>query len=140
MVGAVVRLGRQSHPLVPSRLDRVVRPRISAEGAVGRGPRVPGRARLSIEVAAGAEVGDAPGDPVLPSFEARFGLAADPLDFDGVGAGEADAVEDLPDPREVDAPAVADGGEVPVFEAPAVVLQVDVADQVLDLLELVGGV
>ena len=85
-------------------------------------------------------MGDAPRDPVLPPFEARLGLAADPLDLDGVGAGEADAVEDLADPREVDAPAVADGGEVPVLEAPAVVLQVDVADQVLDLLELVGGV
>ena len=83
---------------------------------------------------------DAPANSLLARFEARLGLAADPLDLDRVGAGEADPVEDLADPGEVDRPAVADGREVPVLEAAAVVLDVDVADQVLDLLQLVGRV
>ena len=50
------------------------------------------------------------------------------------------AVEDLANPDEVDAPAVSQGREVPVLEAAAVVLEVNVSNQVLDLLELVARV
>src|SRR2546423_7654082 len=81
-----------------------------------------------------------PRDPCLPLLEAGLGEAADPGDVDGVRALEADPVKDLPDAREIDAAALADGREVPVFEAPAAVLDVDVVDEVLDLLELVGRV
>ena len=44
MAGAVVRLGRSDRGVVPARLDRGVRPRIPAEGALGRDARGPGRA------------------------------------------------------------------------------------------------
>ena len=94
----------------------------------------------SIEKAGCAQVIHAPRDAIVSRLQARLGLAADALDLDRVGAGEADAVEDLADPDEVDRAAVADGGEVPVLEAAAVVLEMDVADQMLDLLELVAGV
>ena len=49
-------------------------------------------------------------------------------------------IEDLSHAAEVDAAAVADGRKVPVFEAAAIVLEMDVTDQVLDLLELGTGV
>src|SRR5262245_36045298 len=93
-----------------------------------------------LEVSARPEMPHAPCDPLLPLVQARLGLAADPLDLHGVGAAEAHAVEDRADPPEVDAPAVTDGREVPVLEAAAAVLDMDVADEVLDLLELVGRV
>src|SRR4051794_28509060 len=82
----------------------------------------------------------APRDPLLASLRARLGLAADPFDLHGVRAAEPDTVERAADAGEVDTPAVADRREVPVFEAAPAILQVDVADQVLDPLELVGRV
>src|SRR4051794_4347214 len=57
---------------------------------------VPSVGRL-VEVAARSEMLRTPRDPSLPLLEAGFRLAADPLDLHGVGAAEADAVEDLPD-------------------------------------------
>ena len=83
---------------------------------------------------------DAATNPLVPAIQARLGLAADALDLDRVRTGEAHAVEDLSDPREIDGAAVAHGREVPVFEAAAIVLEMDVSHQMLDLVELVAGI
>src|SRR5262249_17387027 len=95
---------------------------------------------LSVEVATRPEVGHAARDPLLPAFRPRLGRAADAFDLDRVRAGEADPVEDLPDPHKVDAAPLAEGREVPVLEAAAIVLQVHVAHQVFDPLQLVARV
>lgn len=83
---------------------------------------------------------NAPTDALLPSFEARLRLAADPFDLDRVGARIADPVEDLANAAKVNTSAVADRGKVPIFEATAIVLHVDVSDQVFDLFQLIAGV
>src|SRR5262249_26696312 len=65
------------------------------------------RSLRSIEIAAGAQMGDASRGPRLPPLQARLGLARNPLDLDGVGTGKAHRIEDAPNALEIDAAAVA---------------------------------
>ncbi len=50
---------------------------------------------LSVEVTARSQVRDAATNALLSLLQARLGLAADTLDLDRVGTGEAHAVKDL---------------------------------------------
>ncbi len=83
---------------------------------------------------------DAATDSLLPHFQTRLGLAANALDLDRVRSGEADAVEYLSNARAIDGTAVPDGREVPLFEAAAVVFEMDISHQVLHFLELIARI
>ena len=72
----------------------------------------------------------------VPGLQARLGLAADPFDLDRVRAEEADAIQDLADPPEIDHAALAEGREIPVLEPSSTVLEVDAPDQVLYSVQL----
>ena len=63
-----------------------------------------------------------------------------PFDFDRVGTEKADAVQDRANPGEIDGSTVAKRREIPVFEAAAVVLDMDVAHELFDLVELVARI
>jgi hypothetical protein len=79
-------------------------------------------------------------DPGLAFVQPGLGFAADSFDLNRVTAGEICRVEDPADSLEIDGPAVANGREVPVFVLAAIVLDVNVSHEVLDLFQLIAGV
>src|SRR5262249_27044611 len=79
-------------------------------------------------------------DPLVPLVEAGFRLAADAFDLDGIRTFKADAVKDSSDAAKVDTAAGPDGRKIPVLKPTSAVLDVDAANQMLDLLQLVSRV